>query len=44
MTAEIGTAGRSARAEWFTSAEQISGLLRGVGYLSDDHAHLQQIP
>jgi MoxR-like ATPase len=34
MTAEIGAA---ARAQWFTSAEQISGLLRGVGYLPDEH-------
>ena len=37
MTAEIGTAGSSARAQWFSSAEQISGLLRGVGYLPDEH-------
>ena len=38
MTAEIGTAGPGARAERFTSAEQISELLRGVGYLADQHA------
>jgi MoxR-like ATPase len=38
MTAEIGTAGFSARAQWFTSAGQISELLRGVGYLADEHA------
>ena len=38
MTAEIGTTGPSARAQWFTSAEQISGLLRSVGYLADEHA------
>jgi MoxR-like ATPase len=38
MTAEIGSAGPSPRAAWFTSAEQISGLLRGVGYLAGDHA------
>jgi MoxR-like ATPase len=37
MTAEIGTAGPSARAQRFSSAEQISGLLRGVGYLPDEH-------
>ena len=37
MTAEIGSAGPSPRARWFDSAEQISGLLRGVGYLADDH-------
>jgi MoxR-like ATPase len=37
MTAEIGTAGPSARTQWFSSAEQISGLLRGVGYLPDEH-------
>jgi MoxR-like ATPase len=24
-------------AEWFTSAEQIAGLLRGAGYLTDEH-------
>src|SRR3984957_7147895 len=38
MTAETGTAGPSARAPWFNSAEQISELLRGVGYLADEHA------
>jgi len=38
MTAEIGTAGPGARAQRFTSAEQISELLRGVGYLADQHA------
>jgi len=38
MTAEIGTAGPSARAQWFTSAGQISDLLRGVGYLAGEHA------
>jgi len=38
MTAEIGTAGPAARAQRFTSAEQISELLRGVGYLADQHA------
>jgi MoxR-like ATPase len=38
MTAETGTAGPSARAPWFDSAEQISELLRGVGYLADEHA------
>jgi MoxR-like ATPase len=38
MTAEIGTAGPGARAQRFTSAEQISELLRGVGYLADEHA------
>ena len=38
MTAEIGTAGPGAHGRWFTSAEQVSGLLRGVGYLADDHA------
>ena len=38
MTAEIGTAGPSARAPWFNSAEQISELLRSVGYLADEHA------
>jgi MoxR-like ATPase len=37
MTAQIGTAGPSARSQWFNSAEQISGLLRGVGYLADKH-------
>ena len=37
MTAETGTAGPSARRAWFNSAEQISQLLRGVGYLADDH-------
>jgi MoxR-like ATPase len=37
MTAEIGTAGPSARTQRFSSAEQISGLLRGVGYLPDEH-------
>jgi len=37
MTAEIGTTAPSARAQWFTSAEQISGLLRGVGYLPGEH-------
>jgi MoxR-like ATPase len=38
MTAEIGTGGSGPRAGWFTSAEQISGLLRGVGYLAGEHA------
>jgi MoxR-like ATPase len=38
MTAEIGTAGPGARAQRFSSAEQISELLRGVGYLADEHA------
>ena len=38
MTAEIGTPGPGARAQRFTSAEQISELLRGVGYLADQHA------
>jgi MoxR-like ATPase len=38
MPAEIGTAGPSARATWFNSAEQISELLRGVGYLADEHS------
>jgi MoxR-like ATPase len=38
MTAETGTAGPGARAQRFTSAEQISELLRGVGYLADPHA------
>jgi len=38
MTAEIGAAGPGARAQRFTSAEQISELLRGVGYLADQHA------
>jgi len=37
MTAEIGTGGASPRAGWFTSAEQISGLLRSVGYLAGEH-------
>jgi MoxR-like ATPase len=37
MTAEIGTTAPSARAQRFSSAEQISGLLRGVGYLPDEH-------
>ena len=38
MTAETGTAGPGARTQRFTSAEQISELLRGVGYLADEHA------
>ena len=38
MTAEIGTGGSRPRAGWFTSAEQISGLLRSVGYLAGEHA------
>jgi MoxR-like ATPase len=38
MTAETGTDGSSARSQWFTSAEQISALLRGVGYLAGEHA------
>jgi MoxR-like ATPase len=38
MPAEIRTAGPSARTQRFTSAEQISELLRGVGYLADQHA------
>jgi MoxR-like ATPase len=37
MTAEFGTTVPPARAQWFSSAEQISGLLRGVGYLPDEH-------
>lgn len=37
MTAETGTAGPSARQTWFTSADQISQLLHGVGYLADEH-------
>ena len=37
MTGEIGAAGPGARAQWFTSAGQISELLRGVGYLADEH-------
>jgi MoxR-like ATPase len=37
MTAEIETAGPGARDRWFTSATQVSGLLRGVGYLTDKH-------
>jgi MoxR-like ATPase len=37
MPAEIETAGPSARDQWFTSAGQVSGLLRGVGYLTDEH-------
>jgi MoxR-like ATPase len=37
MTAEIETAGPSSRDQWFTSAEQVSSLLRGVGYLTDEH-------
>ena len=38
MTAEVGAAGPSARAPWFNSAGQISELLRGVGYLADEHS------
>src|SRR5690348_15874365 len=38
MTAGIETAGPSSRDQWFTSAEQVSGLLRGVGYLAGEHA------
>jgi MoxR-like ATPase len=38
MAAEIGSTRPSPRARWFTSAEQISGLLRGVGYLAGDQA------
>ena len=37
MIAETGTAEPGARAQRFTSAEQISELLRGVGYLADEH-------
>src|SRR5580693_3746892 len=38
MTPEIATAGPGARTQRFTSAEQISELLRSVGYLADEHA------
>ena len=37
-TTEIRPAGPSARPRWFGSAEEIGGLLRGVGYLAGEHA------
>jgi MoxR-like ATPase len=37
MTAEIPAAAFVAPARWFSSAEEIAGQLRGVGYLADEH-------
>jgi MoxR-like ATPase len=37
-TTEIRPAGPSVRPRWFGSAEEIGGLLRGVGYLAGEHA------
>ncbi len=37
MTAETRAALPGAPARWFSSAEQVGGLLRSVGYLADEH-------
>jgi MoxR-like ATPase len=37
MTAEIRAVVPGAPARWFSSAEEIGGLLRSVGYLADEH-------
>jgi MoxR-like ATPase len=37
MTAEMRAAVPGAPARWFSSAEQIAGLLRGVDYLASEH-------